>query len=242
LDPLLVRLAHRIVANSEATARRFAPAFRNKTTVLYNAVDLRWLSDESVKKPEQIDDRWKIILVVSHVSRVKRHDVILSAFELVAKTQPHLHLVCLGPVDHTDPGWWKYLNERTSRSEFAGRIHWIGEVLDPRGWYRSAFALVLASEKESFGRVLVEAMACGVPVIATNVGGIPEVLRGGQDGLLVPPGNPQDLADAISRLLDDTSLRLSLSTASRARAGAFDLPRLVNGMSQLFEEVITDKS
>lgn len=242
LDPLLCRLSRRIIANSESTARRFSPAFRHKTKVLYNAVDLQWLRDDSVKKPEQIESDWEILLVVSHVSRVKRHDIILSAFERVAGIQPRLHLVCVGPVDRSNPQWWSYLQERTRQSEFSERIHWIGEADDPRRWYRSASALVLASEKESFGRVLVEAMACGVPVIATNVGGIPEVLRGGQDGLLVPPGNPHALADAISRLLDDTSLRLSLSKASLARAGAFDLPRLVNGMSQLFEEVITDKS
>lgn len=241
LDPLLCRLARRIIANSEATAGRFTPAFRNKITVLYNAVDLRWLSDNSVKKPGVIGSDWKILLVVSHVSRVKRHDIILSAFERVARIQHHLHLVCVGPVDRSNPQWWSYLQERSRQSEFAERIHWIGEADDPRGWYRSASALVLASEKESFGRVLVEAMACGVPVIATNVGGIPEVLRGGQDGLLVPPGNPQYLADAISRLFEDTSLRLSLSKASLERASAFDLPRLVDGMSHLFQEVITNE-
>lgn len=238
LDPILCRLAHRIIANSEATAHRFAPAFQRKTAVIYNAVDLRWLKDESVKKPGQLENNWKIILVVSQISRMKRHDVILSAFDRVAKIRPDLHLVCVGPVDHSNPRWWSYLQDRTTQSEFTRRIHWIGEVDDPRGWYRSASVLVLASEKESFGRVLVEAMACGVPVIATETGGIPEVLRGGQDGLLVPPGNEQDLADSIARLLDDRSLRERLSKVSLERAKAFNLPALVNRISQIIEDSI----
>jgi glycosyltransferase involved in cell wall biosynthesis len=194
-----------------------------------------------VKKPEQIEDHWKIVLVVAQVAKFKRHDLVLSAFERVASIHRDVHLVCVGPVDPSNPSWWSYLQERTMQSQFVNRIHWIGEVDDPRGWYRNAFALVLASEKEAFGRVLVEAMACGVPVIATNAGGMPEVLREGRDGILVPPGSAQGLADAITQLLDNPFLRTRLTKASLERASAFDLPRLVKRMSQLFEDSISQK-
>jgi glycosyltransferase involved in cell wall biosynthesis len=235
LDPILCRLCHQIIANSEATAHRFKHVFRSKTTILYNGVDLEWLSDRSSEQPEQIKKDWKVILVVSQVSRNKRHDLIISSFERIAALQQDAHLVCVGPMDSSDHQWWSYIQNRTRESEFTDRIHWIGEVSDPRAWYRSAYMLVLASEKESFGRVLVEAMACGVPVIATETGGIPEIIRNGQDGILVPPGRDQEIADAMLRLLKDDLLRRRLSESSSERAKSFSLPRLIEGMNRVFE-------
>ena len=86
----------------------------------------------------------------------------------------------------------------------------------------AATAFVLSSEEEGFGLVLVEAMALGVPVIATDCPGGPrEILRGGQDGLLVPPGDAEALASALRRMAGDARLRESLSSRARERAEEF---------------------
>ena len=110
------------------------------------------------------------------------------------------------------------------------RIHWLGAVDDPRPWYRAAWVLVLASESESFGRVLVEAMGSGTPVIATTVGGIPEIVRDGQEGLLFSPGSSEQLANAIKKLLKEESLRMRLAQAAFRRADSFGLDLHIQNM------------
>jgi len=242
LDFLLASLSTRIVVNSKATSQRFPQRFRPRITMVYNGVDISWLQDERVKKPRMIQDGWKVILVVARASRWKRHDFVLSAFEQVAESEPDAHLVCVGAEDVFEPEWWAYLQERTCSSEFSNRIHWIGKVDDVRPWYQAASVLVLASENEPFGRVLVEAMASDVSVVATRSGGIPEIVRHNQDGILVTPGNVEDLTEAIRKVLEDNRMRTRLAISGRKRSKAFSLDTHVERMVQIFDEIGASQS
>ena len=98
--------------------------------------------------------------------------------------------------------------------------------------------MALGSENESFGRVLVEAMACGLPIVATRVGGIPEIVREGKDGLLVAPGNTEEMAEAFLKLLKDGSLRDRLGKSGLERAEAFSMDLHVNRIIDIFEDAI----
>jgi glycosyltransferase involved in cell wall biosynthesis len=89
-----------------------------------------------------------------------------------------------------------------------------GSVSGPAEALRGAELLVLPSQAEGFGLVLIEAMAAGVPVVATDVPGIRDVVRDGVTGILVPVGSPGALADAIRRVLEDQNLRQSLVAAA----------------------------
>lgn len=235
-DPLLIRLSNKIVVNSKATGNRFPPRIKDKVKVIYNGVDIEWLQHKSVKIPDLIHEDWKVILVVARASKWKRHDLILALFELAASKDSAVHLVCIGERDRSEPRWWSYLQEITHRSEYSDRIHWIGPVEDVRPWYRSSFVLVLASENEPFGRVLVEAMATGVVVVAPMTGGIPEIVRSGRDGLLTPAGDVKEMANAVSRILKDESLRKRLAMSARDRVKLFDLDNQVDKMIRTFEE------
>jgi glycosyltransferase involved in cell wall biosynthesis len=97
---------------------------------------------------------------------------------------------------------------------------------------------VLSSRYEGLPVSLLEAMASGVPPVATAVGGVPEVVTDGRDGLLVPAGQPAALATAIGRLLDDVDLRSRLGAAARERARDFDIARAVRFMEQWYEEIL----
>ena len=237
LDPLLLRLCTVIVANSHATSRRFMPRFQTKVRVVYNGINIRHLRDPSVESAHPFPAHDKVILVVAGMHRSKRHDTILKAFQEVASLYPTLHLVFIGARNQSDSNWWAFLDEITRRSIWSDRIHWLGTVDDPRPWYRAAWVLVLASESESFGRVLVEAMASGTPVIATTVGGIPEIVRNGQEGLLFSPGSSEQLAIAIKKLLEEESLRMRLAQAAFRRADSFGLELHIQNMLKIFDEV-----
>jgi len=242
LDFLLHRLSHCIIANSRATANRFRDRSPSKVKVIYNGIDIGWLRDNSVRKPAIVSQAWKVILVVARVSRWKRHDLILEAFERVASLDSSLHLVCLGSRDTLDPTWWRHLQERSRRSVYLNRIHWVGHVQDVRPWYNAAYVLVLASDNEPFGRVLVEAMACGLSVVATRSGGIPEIVRHYQDGILVTPGNVDEFASAISEISNNDPLRERLSRSAKKRAEDFSLELHVARMISVFEDTIKDSN
>jgi len=94
--------------------------------------------------------------------------------------------------------------------------------------------LVLPSAYEEMGSVLTEAMASGLPVVASDVGGIPEVVRHGQTGLLVPPGDVAALAAALDRLAADADLRARLSAGARARAAEYAWPRLAARVAAVY--------
>ena len=104
-------------------------------------------------------------------------------------------------------------------------------------FYRRADVLVVPSLSEAFGKPAVEAMASGLPVVATRVGGIPEVVADGETGLLVPPNDPVALAEAMGRLAADPALRARLGAAGRARAEErFSYDRIAREVETLDEE------
>lgn len=235
LDWLLTRISNRIITNSMATARRFGPDLKDKVEVVYNGIDLDWLNDETPGKPPLIRPEWKVVLMVARISKGKRHDLALRAFEKTAEMTQDCHLVCVGAKDHNEPGWWDELQGATSKSPFLDRIHLIGKVDDVRPWYRAASVLLFPSENEAFGRVLVEAMGSGIPVVATRSGGVPEIIRDGEDGFLTSPNNPEELAYALLRVLMDEQIRNQLSENARKRALQFGLKVHVERMVQVFE-------
>lgn len=122
--------------------------------------------------------------------------------------------------------------------------HGVGDRVVFAGSRDDVFALLpafdvfaLSSRFEGLPIALLEAMATGVAPVATRVGGIPEVITDGRDGLLVEPGDPAGLAAALGRLLDDDGLRASVAERARARAGDFDLVQAVRRAEQVYRQV-----
>jgi glycosyltransferase involved in cell wall biosynthesis len=238
LDPVTTRLSDIIVANSAATAQRFRGSGAGRVRVVHNGVNLEWLREKPIGKPDSMQGHWEVILVVARISKWKRHDLALAAFEHIAPLHPSAHLVCVGAQDLLDSQWWAFLQEKSLRSRYSNRIHWVGPVDDIRPWYRAASLLLLPSTNEPFGRVIVEAMASGVPVVAMRSGGIPEIVRHGEDGLLVSHANGSELGSACLQLLGDAPLRERLAHSSKRRAERFTLEEHVKKMAEVFEEVL----
>jgi glycosyltransferase involved in cell wall biosynthesis len=160
------------------------------------------------------------LLCVAAVMPHKGHDVLLAALASIAEQR--WRCVCVGPLDR-DPVFVDRLRRRidadgiTDRVSFTGPL--TGDALDRA--YAGADALVLASHAETYGMVVTEALARGLPVVATEVGGLPEALGhaadGRRPGLLVPPDDPQALTTALTGWLGDAELRQRLRHAARQR-------------------------
>lgn len=104
-----------------------------------------------------------------------------------------------------------------SELDLSSSARLLGHRTDLRDWYEAMDVFALSSLREGLPNVLLEAMALEVPVVATRVAGVPRLIREGAEGLLVDPGAPEPLAEALGRVLGDAGLRASLARAARAR-------------------------
>jgi glycosyltransferase involved in cell wall biosynthesis len=160
------------------------------------------------------------LLCVAAVTSDKGHDVLLDA--LATTTDLPWHCVCVGSLDR-DPAFVEDLRRRTLQGGLGDRVCFPGPRTgaDLDRSYAAADLLVLASRAETYGMVVTEALARGLPVVAADVGGLTEALGHGADGirpgLLVPPGDPAALGAAIRAWLGDAELRAQLRRAARDR-------------------------
>lgn len=160
------------------------------------------------------------LLCVGAVAPHKGQDVLMAALsELAGVTW---RCVCAGSLD-IDRGFVERLRHQITDGGIGDRVRLVGPLTGAglAQAYAQADVLVLASESESYGMVVTEALACGLPVIAGTVGGVPEALgrtdAGRRPGLLLPPGDPAALREGLRRWLDDGELRASLRDAARER-------------------------
>ncbi|MHC5209342.1 MAG: glycosyltransferase [Planctomycetota bacterium] len=151
-----------------------------------------------------------LFVCVGRLAPVKNVDLVLDAFAGVAPSQPRARLLVVGDGP-SGPG----LRERIGGLPGAA---WRPPRHRLSAVYGAADVLVLGSDAEGLPQVVAEALAAGVPVLATAVGGVPDLLRDGRDGLLVPPRDGPALGGAMARLLDDASLRGRLAEGARSRS------------------------
>jgi glycosyltransferase involved in cell wall biosynthesis len=160
------------------------------------------------------------LLCVAAVTAGKGHDLLIQALAKVADRP--WRCLCVGPLGR-EPEFVERVRAQIDGYGLADRVRLAGSRTGQRldAAYAGADALVLASRGETYGMVIVEALARGIPVLATATGGVPEALGrapdGGRPGLLVEPGEPGALADALHCWLDDRDLREQLRRSARAR-------------------------
>jgi L-malate glycosyltransferase len=151
-------------------------------------------------------DRWDaVVLHVSNFRPVKRVDVALEVFRRIRRrVRARFVLVGDGPVRDE-------VERRVAEYGLAGDVEFAGEQQDIIAWLSSADLLLLPSEQESFGLAALEAMACEVPVVASNVGGLPEIIEDGVTGFACPPQDADMMADRGVAVLTDPALRASIT-------------------------------
>ena len=197
-----------------------------RTRVIHNAVDL----GEFPEAPMPPDP--PSVVVVANLHAAKRLDVFLRAFERLRAELPEARATIAG--DGPERG---RLEALTSRLGLSGAVTFAGRVADPQPLLAAAHVTALTSEHEGFPNALLEAMATGRPVVATGVGGVPELVRDRVDGFLTSR-DPDEVARRLLDLLADADLRGTMGRAARERAGEFGWERLVEETEAVYGEVL----
>jgi glycosyltransferase involved in cell wall biosynthesis len=174
------------------------------------------------------------ILYVGRISAEKGLDVLIEAIRVLETRRPGAFALTLVGSDLTGSAYGDAFRSRLAASKMADAVTIRGYVpYGPALWnvYDSHDVLVLPSFTEGFPQVLFEAMARGIPIVATAVGGVPTLVRDGENGLLIPPGRPDLLADAVARLVDDPGLSERLSRGGLTCAAAHSRRTQVESIS-----------
>ncbi len=244
LERLTARITDKIITLTEQgiqehVDRRIAP--REKFISIHSGVDLTWFTephpDPSVtRKHLGLSLDGQVVGSVGRLEPVKGYDTFLRAAALLRARQPTPHFLLAGEGE--EESRLKHLARELRVEDRVLFLGWQKEIPD----ILSALDLfVLPSRNEGMGRTLVQAMAMGKPIVATRVGGVPEVLGEGEAGLLVPPDDPVQLAQAIEQLLDDTELARKLGEAGKRRAPAYSAERMVAQIESLYESLLLEK-
>lgn len=219
-------VAHRIVANSRAAAERLrqegVPA--KKIAVIANGLDANAFPVRHGRS------RRRRIVVVANLRPEKGHDVLIDAAAGIVRRHPDAEFEFVGGGIDRDA-----LIERARARGVLHRITFAGHCPDVAERLAAADVFVLPSRSEAFPNAVLEAMAAGLPVVASSVGGIRELVAHEQTGLLVPPDRPDALTNQICRVLEDDSLAGRLGLAARADARArYSFDRMVEQFESLY--------
>ncbi len=211
-----------------------------KVSTIYNGIVVESSAafDESALMNDiglQMGDR--IIITAGRLHRQKGYDLLLQALSVVLAAFPGVKLLILGAGDEE-----KNLKKLARSLELSEKVLFLGLRPDVDRLLQCCEMFVLSSRWEGFPNVLLEAMAAGKPVVATAVGGVPELVVDGVTGILVPPEDTPALADAINRLLLDVMRAKALGAAGKERVRqGFSMDAVIAKTEALYHELLTRK-
>jgi glycosyltransferase involved in cell wall biosynthesis len=237
--PRSVKRATHVLADSQATKDDLIELFgtpAEKITVLYSGVDARFVPIRDRAEIDRVCAKYQLprpfILSVGTLQPRKNYGRLIEAVGQVASIVPH-HLVITG-----GKGWmYETIFEQVEQSGLEGRVHFPGFVddADLPALYSAADLFAYVSLYEGFGLPLLEAMACGTPVIGSNTSSLPEVI--GDVGLQVDPRNVDDIAQALQQMIDQPELRAGSIELGLERAKTFTWNKAARELLAIYDQV-----
>ncbi|MBV9818433.1 MAG: glycosyltransferase family 4 protein [Solirubrobacterales bacterium] len=257
-SPLTERLQRGLAANAAAViaiSRHVAATFdpdgvASRLTVLPNPFDLTRLDPSRLTRAAArerlgLPAGAPVLGLVGQITPWKGQEEAIRALAQLRAGHPQARLLIVGEAKFVakatrfdNRAYLDGLHRLVEEVGLGDAVRFLGEREDIPEVMRACDVALTPSWEEPFGRVVVEAMAMGVPVVATAAGGPAEIITDGRDGLLVTPRRPDLLAAAIERLLDDADLRDALGTAARRTASGYGAQRHVAGVMGVYRSVV----
>lgn len=242
LNRLTIRLDKAVVAVSRSSREALPPSVRRRARVVVHGVDLtqatalRARCDEmraSVRSELGVPAGDVLVLAVANLRAEKGYDVLLEATRLLMQRGAPVRVVAVGrgPLE-------QQLRADHAAMGLGERFAFVGPRRDVLRLMAGADCFVLASHFEGLPVALMEATASALAIVASAVGEIPEILSDGTDALLVPPGRPDALADALARVVADGDLRCRLARSALARSALFDVAQASRAIEDIYRELL----
>lgn len=243
IERVALEAADRIVAVSSQSKEEIVANFPNispeRVAVIHNGIDLKtWRPSSAAATRQAYGIEGDYVLFVGRTSRQKGMVHLLEAMKHV---QPGVRLVCCTSAPDTP----QIEQEIIAKVKETPRSLWINKLLREEQYielYSHCAVFACPSVYEPFGIINLEAMACERPVVASEVGGIPEVVVPGRTGLLVPPADPRLIADALNRVLRDRAMAREMGLAGRRRVDEhFSWTSIAAKTRRMYEELLREK-
>jgi glycosyltransferase involved in cell wall biosynthesis len=206
-------IPHRVIAVSRYVRQYLISAgvSEERVETIYDGIMKPDANSHSTLRTELGLDSSAIVAGTVAIMRDKKgHEDLIAAAQPMLAEHPNLHFVMAG-----DGPWFEKIKNIVDSLGLGHRIHLLGFRTDVPNVLRGCDLFVLPTQQEALGQSYIEAMAAGLPVIGTNVDGVPEVITHGVNGLLVPPHDVKALRTAIARLVDNPGLRVQFGVAGR---------------------------
>jgi L-malate glycosyltransferase len=252
---VVARRADLVVANSAYIARQFdGLAPRRPVAVIHNPVDLDKFDPAradraAVRRELELPEGTVVLAVVAQLTPWKGQDDAIRALAELRASGRDATLLLAGSAKFATAGtqfdnraYERELHALVAELGVADRVRFLGERGDVPDVLAATDALLLPSWREAFGRIAIEAMAMGVPVLATETGGPAEIVRPGVDGLLLPARQPGAWARGLEALVDDDAERERMGLAGRERAREFSVPVHAERMLAAYRSLISPSS
>jgi len=214
--------AYKIIVNSKATARwvNGFGDFSEKIFICYPIIKNE-SQPKGILQSHKNDEGVLNLLCVANIRKNKGQEYLIEALSILSEKKIKLTLV--GHIK--DEVYYRRLLDKIKNMGLEGKVDFHGFLIENKlaEAYKNADIFVLPTLLEGFGMVLVEAMSHGLPIVASNVGGIPEIIDDGDNGLLVPAASPGELAKAIKKLIEDKDLRIRLGENAFKKYGQMPL-------------------
>ena len=231
-ERFLKNWARHHIVNSQALREGLVALGRDpdRITVIANGVD----TDYFTPPPAELRPVREVVVCPARFCQDKDHETLLRAFEITVASRPRAELWLVG-----DGPLRTRVRTLAARSPVRGAIRTYPASPDPRPFYQQASVVVLSSVREGLPNVLLEAMAMGVPVVATAVGGIPDLVEPDVTGFLSPPRDAVSLGEALARLLADEARRRRFGDTARQRVvERYCLETMVRRHEAVFDQVL----
>jgi len=236
-QPLVMLLSDRLIFITGAVRDQFSSArLRGKGRVIYDGIAV---SEFDESEPE--NDRDPVVITsVGRLAPYKGQEILIQAIDTAVRRGIDLEAFIVGDVYGDRHEYRTKLQSMASELGLVERVHFTGFQSDVRPFLRRCNIFVLSSVRaEGLGIVMLEAMAAGRAIIATDGGGAPEVVTDGENGVLIPPGNSDKMADAIVRLASNGNERKQLAARGKETVKSrFSETAMVDAALEIFDETL----
>jgi glycosyltransferase involved in cell wall biosynthesis len=204
--------------------------------------ELAGFATATLPRPEarrllRIPPEGQVVGIVGRLVRVKDHDTLFAAARAILKTRSDVRFVVAGD------GPLRVSLEGSAKRALGNRVQFLGWVQNLVALYRALDVIALTSRNEGTPAALIEAAACSVPAVATDVGGVSEVVLDGRTGFLVPPGESDMVAQRLLMLLSNSELRQEFGSAARDHVlERFDAGRAADAHDALYRELLSNRA